>query len=100
MTDKQAEMPKRKAIARALFEHWKTINPNYSGIEYNQWYEDRWIGFADAIRALSSFPSTQLLTPTYCAHCAMEHQLHEDAQGFHHVIKGERVSCPSQESKP
>ena len=29
----------------------------------------------------------------YCTLCDLEHQLYEDAQGFHHVIKGERVSC-------
>lgn len=33
--------------------------------------------------------------PTYCAHCEHEHQLHEDARGFHHVIRGERVPCCS-----
>jgi hypothetical protein len=29
----------------------------------------------------------------FCALCDLEHALHEDAQGFHHVIKGERVAC-------
>lgn len=39
--------------------------------------------------------SAMRATPTYCAHCDHEHQLHEDAQGFHHVIRGERVACCS-----
>ena len=43
----------------------------------------------------SSLPSAQRPAPTYCAHCDHEHQLHEDAQGFHHVIRGERVACCS-----
>jgi hypothetical protein len=30
---------------------------------------------------------------TYCPFCDLEHELHEDAQGFHHVIKGERIDC-------
>lgn len=29
----------------------------------------------------------------YCQHCDMEYDLHEDAQGFHHIVKGERVAC-------
>jgi hypothetical protein len=59
--------------------------------------------FRDAILALSSLTSTHYQpiektgarASTYCAHCDHEHQLHEDARGFHHVIRGERVPCCS-----
>jgi len=30
---------------------------------------------------------------SYCPYCDLEHELHEDAQGFHHIVKGERVEC-------
>jgi hypothetical protein len=35
----------------------------------------------------------------YCEFCDKEHMLHEDALGFHHIIKGERVACSSAYSK-
>lgn len=38
---------------------------------------------------------SQVSKPSYCALCDLEHKLHEDAQGFHHVVKGERVACSS-----
>ena len=62
--------------------------------------EDRgWLGIpypgydiGKAIRALA-VPSAQRPSPTYCAYCDHEHPLHEDARGFHHVIRGETVPC-------
>lgn len=50
---------------------------------------------AKSIRALIPVPDQAPQKDTsYCALCDLEHKLHEDAQGFHHVIKGERVACP------
>ena len=40
---------------------------------------------------IGPLPSTE--PSSFCEHCDLEHRLHEDAQGFHHVIKGERVPC-------
>lgn len=39
------------------------------------------------------------LDDSYCHYCDMEFELHEDAQGFHHVVKGERAACTSAQGK-
>lgn len=54
-----------------------------------------WQGFLSKADAFTSALSGDVSKPSYCALCDLEHQLHEDAQGFHHVIKGERVACSS-----
>lgn len=31
--------------------------------------------------------------PSHCTCCDLDIELHEDEQGFHHVVKGKRIAC-------
>lgn len=62
------------------------------------WWLENEQELSDAIwRAL--VVTDDLRQPAYCELCDKEHQLHEDAHGFHHVVKGERVACASAQGK-
>jgi hypothetical protein len=84
--------PDRDAIYRAIESNVRS-EPDVHFIDR------RWmVGIDDAVDAILALPSTHSRTAasaSYCALCDLEHQLHEDAQGFHHVVKGARVGCPS-----
>lgn len=43
-----------------------------------------------ANRLLSAMPVT---LSCGCIFCDLDIELHEDAEGFHHVVKGKRISC-------
>src|SRR6185503_20141742 len=51
-----------------------------------------WLNAANAaLAAQAPAAPVEVSDASYCPYCDLEHELHEDAQGFHHIVKGERV---------
>lgn len=91
--------PSREEIARKLAA-W--IGYDWSGLRddsatdrgFPEWAQSGTYqgGKAGLLRFADSLTG-EVRKASYCIFCDLENELHEDAKGFHHVIKGVRRAC-------
>lgn len=79
----------RERVATIVKEYMSGIESEHLRNIFQEMLHD----IDEELSSVSSTPRQTVSEASFCALCDLEYQLHEDAQGFHHVVKGERAAC-------